>query len=170
MWGHHQRRALIGLGLACIGVGYRYQDFKYVDADKIQFVQFRHMDTALVVGFIVLIVSLLIGLGIAFVGLAYHHHRRGLELTRLHGTATTPPATGTGERIRCDAIRIIRARRDREGAIEPRLHPYGRGSLAGLAAVTILDDSVTTGPPSLSAGLIAMGAPSAYIGAPLAGS
>jgi hypothetical protein len=92
--------ALIGLGLACIGVGYRYQDFKYLDPQgAIQFVQFRHMDTALVVGFIVLIVGLLIGLGIAFVGLAYHHHRRGLELHRTYGTTTTPPATGTGERI-----------------------------------------------------------------------
>ena len=92
--------ALIGIGLACIGVGYRYQDFHYTDAQgAIQFVQFRHMDTALVVGFIVLIASLLIGLGIAFVGLAYHHHRRGLELSRTHGTATTPPATTTGERI-----------------------------------------------------------------------
>ncbi len=93
--------ALIGLGLACVGVGFRYENFNYLDAKgDVQFVAFRHMDTALEVGFVVLLVGLLIGLGVAFVGLAYHHHHRTLELHRTYGIATTtPPTTGTGERV-----------------------------------------------------------------------
>ena len=93
--------ALIGLGLACVGVGYRYVNFNYLDNQgNPQFVQFRHLDTALVVGFVVLIIGLLIGLGVAFVGLAYHHHHRTLELHRTYGTVTTtPPTTAAGERV-----------------------------------------------------------------------
>jgi len=94
--------SLIGMGLACIGVGIRYQMLTYQKGDNgpVQFVEFKHLDTALMVAFVVLWICILIGLGIAFVGLAYHHHRRGLELHRTYGTVTTtPPTTGTGERV-----------------------------------------------------------------------
>ena len=103
MWGHHHGRALIGLGLASVGLGLRYENFNYLKPDGTpQFVEFKHLDTALVMAFVVLLIGLLIGLGVAFVGLAYHHHRRGWEMHRAHGSAlpgTTPPATGTSERL-----------------------------------------------------------------------
>ncbi len=43
---------------------------------------FKHLDTTLMVALIALLISLVIGMGIAFVGLAYHHHRRHHELLR----------------------------------------------------------------------------------------
>jgi ABC-type sulfate transport system permease component len=78
--------ALIGLGLAAIGIGLRYQSYPYLDqANSPQWVWFRNIDTSLMLAMVALLVSLLIGLGIAFVGLAYHHHRRHHEFLREHG-------------------------------------------------------------------------------------
>ena len=68
--------ALIGLGLASIGLGIRYQDVPYA-ADT--YVRFRTLDTGLAVAFSALVLALLIGLGTAFLGLAYHHERRHRE-------------------------------------------------------------------------------------------
>jgi putative Mn2+ efflux pump MntP len=93
--------ALIGLGLFSLGEGLRYADYPYRDANgKSQFVYFRDMDTALLTSFVVLLAALVIGLGVAFLGLAYHHHRRHLELLRDHqrhtaATGTSPPGTTT---------------------------------------------------------------------------
>jgi hypothetical protein len=67
--------ALIGLGLASIGLGIRYQDF----ATANEYVRFRQLDTAMMVGFTALLLSLLVGLATTFVGLAYHHERRHRE-------------------------------------------------------------------------------------------
>jgi hypothetical protein len=73
--------ALIGLGLAAVGLGVRYQAYPYHDASgNPQWVLFRHLDTGLMVAITALIITLLIGLGIAFVGLAYHHRRRHHEI------------------------------------------------------------------------------------------
>jgi hypothetical protein len=77
--------ALIGLGLAAIGVGLRYQSYPYLDpTGNPQWVLFRHLDTSLMLVIVSLGLVLLIGLGTAFLGLAYHHHKRHLELTREH--------------------------------------------------------------------------------------
>jgi hypothetical protein len=78
--------ALIGLGLACIGEGLRYASYPYHDAEaKLQYVKFHEMDTALIVTFVGLAIMALIGLALAFVGLAYHHQRRHHEMMHLQG-------------------------------------------------------------------------------------
>ena len=73
--------ALIGLGLTAIGLGQRYQTFP---EDK-GFVLFKNLDTSLMAILIALLVSLGIGMGVAFLGLAYHHHRRHHEWLRDQG-------------------------------------------------------------------------------------
>ena len=93
--------ALIGLGLVSLGIGIRYEAYPYHGPDsKPQFVYLQHLDTALMICLVTLLISLVIGLGVAFVGLAYHHHRRHLELTRGH-SATSGPGTGgsAGDRV-----------------------------------------------------------------------
>ncbi len=84
--------AMIGLGLLSIGIGTRYQGFPYHDLQtgSVQWVAFKNLDTALMVSMVVLLLGLLVGLGIAFLGLAYHHHRRHLEILHRHGQS--PPA------------------------------------------------------------------------------
>src|SRR5437660_6801996 len=80
--------ALIGLGLASIGAGTRYSAYPYLDqSGNVQFVEFKHLDTALMFAFVALGIALVIGLGVAFTGLAYHHHRRHHEM---FGTAAKP--------------------------------------------------------------------------------
>ena len=96
--------ALLGLGLLSIAMGIRYRDYPYKVEGKAQFVYFRDLDTGLMASFVILVIALLIGLGIAFVGLAYHHHRRHHEFLRLHqparpGETPPPPAASTGERV-----------------------------------------------------------------------
>ena len=81
--------ALIGLGLASIGIGLRYQSYPYLDEQsKPQWVLFRNIDTSLMYAVVVLFATLVIGLGVAFVGLSYHHHRRTQELLRDNGRRT----------------------------------------------------------------------------------
>jgi hypothetical protein len=78
--------AFIGLGLATIGEGTRYASYPYHDAEgKLEFVKFFEMDTALVVTFVGLAIMALIGLALAFIGLAYYHHHRHHELLHLQG-------------------------------------------------------------------------------------
>ena len=85
--------AMIGLGLASIGVGTRYAKFDYYDKDgSVQWVRFGQMDISLIVIIVLLICTLLVGLAIAILGLAYHHHRRHLE--HLHRVGSTQD-TGT---------------------------------------------------------------------------
>jgi hypothetical protein len=74
--------ALIGLGLTAIGLGQRYQTFSYHDVENKGFVVFKNLDTSLMAILIVLLASLVVGMGAAFVGLAYHHHRRHHEWLR----------------------------------------------------------------------------------------
>jgi hypothetical protein len=74
--------ALIGLGLTAIGLGQRYQAFPYRDSEGNGFVMFKHLDTSLMAILICLLISVGIGMGVAFVGLAYHHHRRHHEWLR----------------------------------------------------------------------------------------
>jgi len=73
--------SLIGLGLVGLGMGTRYQ--YYSDRDKegaIQWLKFSQMDNPFMYLTILLTVTLIVGLGIAFIGLAYHHHRRHHEI------------------------------------------------------------------------------------------
>jgi hypothetical protein len=114
--------ALIGLGLTSLGVGQRYGELSRAD-DKgnvllreydhpenfsrglptkdhgVAWVKFSEMDRGLTVPITALILSLLAGLATAFIGLAFHHHRRMQELEHLRhhaaGTTTTPHAPAT---------------------------------------------------------------------------
>jgi hypothetical protein len=98
--------ALIGLGLTAQGIGNRYQNFlrykpaptegapsgedrsatalKTVpDFDNSQ-VKIHDLDNPMKVCLTALVLSLLIGLAITFIGLMYHHHRRYHEHLRAH--------------------------------------------------------------------------------------
>jgi hypothetical protein len=106
--------ALIGLGLAALGIGQRYEHLSQPDAtgkvlvrgysgddpfayatpskdQGVAYVKFFEMDRGLTVITTVLILALLIGLTTAFIGLAFHHFRRHHEFTRLHGQAAGTP-------------------------------------------------------------------------------
>jgi hypothetical protein len=72
--------ALIGLGLASIGMGTRYQGMPYRLGDNAAaYVHLKDLDTGMMVSLVVLLLTLAIGLATAFVGLAYHHERRHRE-------------------------------------------------------------------------------------------
>jgi hypothetical protein len=74
--------ALIGLGLSAIGFGIRYQSYGYHVQNPAEWVHFRQIDTPLMIVIVALLIALFIGLCIAFIGLAYHQHRRHLEIVR----------------------------------------------------------------------------------------
>jgi hypothetical protein len=86
--------ALIGLGLFSLGYGTRYAAYAQRDDtghfDAKYWVTLGQIDTPLIIMLVLLVASLLIGLAIAFVGLAYHHHKRKLEL--LHRKDHAHPA------------------------------------------------------------------------------
>jgi hypothetical protein len=69
--------ALIGLGLAAIGLGNRYQGVA-----PTEYLRWRTLDTPLEMVLILLIACVIIGLGLTFVGLSYHHERRQREIAR----------------------------------------------------------------------------------------
>ena len=94
--------ALIGLGLAALGIGQRYGELTRPDAagnvllreykgddnfsrgipskdNGVAYVKFFDMDRGLTVITTVLILALLAGLATAFIGLAFHHLRRHLH-------------------------------------------------------------------------------------------
>jgi hypothetical protein len=75
--------ALIGLGLATVGIGTRYQNWNERDRTsqglEPLYVKFTQMDSSLIFVLVLLVAALVIGLGIAFVGLALHHERRRRE-------------------------------------------------------------------------------------------
>lgn len=87
--------SLIGLGLLSIGIGTRYSQFPHRDsAGVIQWVPMKELDSGLLLSLVFLICSALIGLGVAFLGLAYHHHRRYHEHMHL-----TQPNNTSGARV-----------------------------------------------------------------------
>jgi hypothetical protein len=97
--------AMIGLGLLNIGIGYRYAGLDYYHKTEsqdsgpvIQFMRLKDLDAVFLVSLVALLVVLAIGLGIAFLGLAYHHHRRGVELLHLHRQALGVPGSGPPDR------------------------------------------------------------------------
>lgn len=92
--------ALIGLGLFSLGVGVRYQYFserKEGVGGELDFVHLKNIDSPLGLCLTVLLLSLLIGLATAFIGLALHHERRHRERLRDmaalggHTAGTTTP-------------------------------------------------------------------------------
>jgi hypothetical protein len=89
--------ALIGLGLTAIGFGNRYHtSLENVDKDGNPILlHLSQMDKPLVFIMVFLISMAVIGLGIAVVGLSYHHHKRTVELehhiARANGHQTSGP-------------------------------------------------------------------------------
>lgn len=73
--------AMIGLGLTAIGYGLRFQAYgpDMLNPDSRQLYGILSMTVILVV----LLVAVVIGIGAAFLGLAFHHERRNRE--RLQG-------------------------------------------------------------------------------------
>jgi hypothetical protein len=87
---------LIGLGQTALAFGTRYGQTVGLDHDsKGEIVQLHlsQMDKPLVFILVFLTSTAVIGLGISFLGLAYHHHRRHHEM---HAKTTGLPS---GERI-----------------------------------------------------------------------
>ena len=72
--------ALIGLGLTALGIGTRYSTSHALtpDGDPL-LVRMSQMDRPLIFTLVFLTCAAIVGLGIAFVGLAYHHYRRHHE-------------------------------------------------------------------------------------------
>jgi len=77
--------ALIGLGLSALGVGTRYQNLAANDPASITYLKWVQLDTPMMLIIVVLLGTLIVGLGTAFLGLAYHHERRHFER---HGMRT----------------------------------------------------------------------------------
>jgi F0F1-type ATP synthase membrane subunit c/vacuolar-type H+-ATPase subunit K len=72
--------ALIGLGLTAVGIGQRYTMEKGLTAGaEPAFVRLSQMDSSLIFILVFLTSVAVVGLGISFLGLAYHHHRRERE-------------------------------------------------------------------------------------------
>jgi hypothetical protein len=72
--------ALIGLGLTAMGIGTRYQMERALDKDyEPILVRLSQMDRPFIFILVFLISAAIVGLGIAFFGLASHHARRERE-------------------------------------------------------------------------------------------
>ena len=88
--------ALIGLGLTALGLGVRYQAMVVAaDPAKNVYVRFVHLDTPLMLILVVLLATVVIGLGATFLGLAYHHERRHYERHRGQAGETLSSRVGT---------------------------------------------------------------------------
>lgn len=72
--------ALVGLGLTALGYGLRYQSFGPGALNEATHQLYGIPSLVLIL--VVLLLGLLIGVGIMFVGLAFHHERRHRERLR----------------------------------------------------------------------------------------
>jgi hypothetical protein len=91
--------ALIGLGLTAIGFGTRYGQIVMPNRNQTGEIIQMHladMDKPLVFILVFLTAMAIIGLGMAFVGLAYHHHKRTLEHHHLYGRGGEQRPTTVG--------------------------------------------------------------------------
>lgn len=79
--------AMIGLGLTAIGFGTRYHTgLENVDKDgNPVLLHLYQMDRPLVFIMVFLVSVAMIGLGIAILGLSYHHHKRLVEIHHTNG-------------------------------------------------------------------------------------
>lgn len=85
--------ALIGLGLTALGIGTRYtMEHALKDGEPI-LVRLSMMDRPLLFILVFLTSAAIAGLGIAFMGLAYHHARREREFTWEKDQATAQKRT-----------------------------------------------------------------------------
>jgi hypothetical protein len=85
--------ALIGLGLTALGIGTRYAADP-ASADGQPFlVHLSKMDRPLIFILVFLTSAAIVGLGIAFMGLACHHHRREREYLWEKERAAVPQRT-----------------------------------------------------------------------------
>jgi hypothetical protein len=72
--------AMIGLGLTAMGIGIRYErELSTSNSGEPVLVRLSQMDRPLIFILVFLTSAAVIGLGVAFVGLAYHHCRRERE-------------------------------------------------------------------------------------------
>ncbi len=78
--------ALIGLGLTALAYGIRYQGFVNLNPTSNQ----MYGVPSLILILVVLIAGLITGVGIAFLGLMYHHERRYMEQRGAFGSPSEP--------------------------------------------------------------------------------
>jgi len=72
--------ALIGLGVTALGIGTRYApEHPFNDKGEAILVRLSMMDRPLVFILVFLTSAAIVGMGITFIGLAYHHMRRDRE-------------------------------------------------------------------------------------------
>lgn len=77
--------ALIGLGLTAVAFGLRFQSY---GPDVVHPTSHElYGIPTLVVILVALIISMLIGVAVTFIGLAYHHERRYMESQQRHQTS-----------------------------------------------------------------------------------
>ncbi|QEH32861.1 hypothetical protein OJF2_13460 [Aquisphaera giovannonii] len=81
--------ALVGLGLAALGLGTRYQNLATSQPAEVNYLRFIQLDTPMMLIIVVLLAALIVGLATAFVGLAYEHEEFGYR--RLGADADLPP-------------------------------------------------------------------------------
>jgi hypothetical protein len=81
--------ALIGLGLTAMGIGSRYSSYTFDKDGKIVWLKLSEIDTSLALILVVLLICVVIGMGIAFIGLMFHHYRRHHEHLAAHGHMDT---------------------------------------------------------------------------------
>lgn len=74
--------ALIGLGIAALGIGTRYQNLAANDPASITYLKWVQLDTPMMLLIVVLLTSLIVGLATAFLGLAYEHEHFHFERHR----------------------------------------------------------------------------------------
>jgi hypothetical protein len=97
--------AMLGLGLTALGIGTRYsgfsQGFGQRDSATHQVVRipFGELDTSFQLALVVLMLMVGVGLVTAFIGLAFHHHRRHIELFGHHGPSVAPNLNATSTRV-----------------------------------------------------------------------
>ncbi len=83
--------ALIGLGLTALAFGIRFQGWTTVhDNDQLYGIP------SLVLLMVVLLVSVVVGMGVTFMGLMYHHMRRYHEIHAGGHLRGSPEATRSG--------------------------------------------------------------------------
>jgi hypothetical protein len=83
--------SLIGLGLTNLGIGLRYAANWKRENGSLYDVKFHEIDNPLQFGVVFLTLMAVIGLGIAYVGLMYHHERRYREAQLAGGEPRAVP-------------------------------------------------------------------------------